>query len=53
VVVHPIEFSGKWHEAKLLDLRNDLDEVSAAAMVVSEPDEIAWLFNLRGEGDRF
>ena len=35
---------------KVNDLRSNLEENNKAAMVVSEPDEVAWLFNLRGEG---
>ena len=36
---------------KVDDLRHSLNETDKMAMVVSEPDEIAWLFNMRGEGN--
>jgi Xaa-Pro aminopeptidase len=51
VVVYPLKFSGKSFEEKLFDLRAIITKSGAASMVVSEPDEIAWLFNLRGEGE--
>jgi len=51
IVVHPLKFAGKSFEDKMSDLRPKILELGAASMVVSERDEIAWLFNLRGEGD--
>ena len=36
---------------KVVDLRHSLNETHKMSMVVSEPDEIAWLFNMRGEGN--
>ena len=51
-MVHPLEFAGLAWETKLSDLREKLlvdEEVDW--MLVNEKDEIAWLFNLRGEGE--
>lgn len=42
------EFSGKSVTAKLEDLRKELDKKKSSGFVVSMLDEIAWLFNLRG-----
>jgi Xaa-Pro aminopeptidase len=42
------EFSGKSVTAKLEDLRKELDKKKSSGIVVSMLDEIAWLFNLRG-----
>lgn len=42
------EFSGKSVTAKLEDLRKELDKKKSSGLVVSMLDEIAWLFNLRG-----
>ncbi|OBT78494.1 hypothetical protein VF21_01004 [Pseudogymnoascus sp. 05NY08] len=42
------EFSGKSVTAKLEDLRKELDKKNSSGLVVSMLDEIAWLFNLRG-----
>ncbi|KAJ0336193.1 hypothetical protein COL154_008743 [Colletotrichum chrysophilum] len=49
VVVLPETFSGKDVKSKLKDLRQDLEKKNSHAFVVSMLDEIAWLFNLRGE----
>ncbi|TKX22239.1 putative Xaa-Pro aminopeptidase P [Elsinoe australis] len=42
------EFAGKPYQEKIEDLRKEIDKKKAAGMVVSMLDEIAWLFNLRG-----
>ncbi|KAF2219766.1 peptidase M24 [Elsinoe ampelina] len=42
------EFSGKPYQEKIEELRKEIDKKKAAGMVVSMLDEIAWLFNLRG-----
>ena len=36
---------------KVGELRETMEKKGLNAMVVSEEDEIAWLFNLRGEGE--
>ena len=36
---------------KVDDLRKGLNKSDKTSMVISEPDEIAWLFNMRGEGE--
>lgn len=41
-------FAGKPFKEKIEDLRKELDKKKSAGMVVSMLDEIAWLFNLRG-----
>lgn len=48
VRVHGLEFAGKGFEEKIEDLRKELEKKKAAGFVVSMLDEIAWLFNLRG-----
>lgn len=42
------EYAGKSWQDKIEDLRKELDKKKAAGFVVSMLDEIAWLFNLRG-----
>ncbi|KAL1899476.1 hypothetical protein Sste5346_002874 [Sporothrix stenoceras] len=42
------KFAGKDTKGKLADLRKELEKKSAAGFVVSLLDEVAWLFNLRG-----
>ncbi|ORY16084.1 putative Xaa-Pro aminopeptidase P [Clohesyomyces aquaticus] len=48
VRVHPVEFSGKSSQDKLEDLRKELEKRKSVGFVVSMLDEIAWLYNLRG-----
>jgi len=48
VRVHSLEYAGKKFQDKIEDLRKELDKKKAAGFVVSMLDEIAWLFNLRG-----
>ncbi|XP_040576279.1 xaa-Pro aminopeptidase 1 [Lepeophtheirus salmonis] len=49
IVEHPLEFAGKERNVKIEEIRKELDEKEYDGMVVTEEDEIAWLFNLRGE----
>lgn len=48
VIVLREKYSGTPFEEKLQDLRKELKKKKVAGMVVSMLDEIAWLFNLRG-----
>ncbi|KAL3425766.1 xaa-pro aminopeptidase [Phlyctema vagabunda] len=41
-------FAGKDVKSKLEDLRKELDKKKSSGFIVSMLDEIAWLFNLRG-----
>jgi Xaa-Pro aminopeptidase len=41
-------FAGKSVKAKLEDLRKELEKKKSSGFIVSMLDEIAWLFNLRG-----
>lgn len=43
-----MEYAGKQFQDKIEELRKELDKKKAAAFVVSMLDEVAWLFNLRG-----
>lgn len=42
------DFAGKPFQEKIDELRKEIDKKKAAGIVVSMLDEIAWLFNLRG-----
>jgi Xaa-Pro aminopeptidase len=48
VIVHPMEYSGKASDDKIADLRKELEKRKSLGFVVSMLDEIAWLFNIRG-----
>lgn len=43
-----LEYAGKKWEEKVEELRKELEKKKAAGFVVSMLDEVAWLFNLRG-----
>jgi len=43
-----MEFTGRSFQDKIEELRKELDKKKVAGFVVSMLDEIAWLFNLRG-----
>lgn len=43
-----LEYAGKKYQEKIEELRKELDKKKAAGFVVSMLDEVAWLFNLRG-----
>lgn len=44
----PLEYSGKHTKEKLVGLRKELAKKNLSCFVISMLDEIAWLFNLRG-----
>lgn len=48
VKVLAVQFAGKDVKTKLEDLRKELDKKKSSGIIVSMLDEIAWLFNLRG-----
>jgi Xaa-Pro aminopeptidase len=48
VVPHPLEHAGEDHEAKLARVSDILEHADVHAAVLTQPDSIAWLFNIRG-----
>lgn len=46
--VHSLEWAGRSVSDKLADLRQQMAEAGAGALLVTMLDEVAWLFNLRG-----
>jgi Xaa-Pro aminopeptidase len=48
VVEHPDRFSGEKAEKKLARLNGEIVKAKADAIVLTDPHEIAWLFNIRG-----
>ena len=48
VVAHPLQFAGRSAADKLNDIASSLAAQGAAAAVLTMPDSIAWLFNIRG-----
>ncbi len=48
VRAHPIEFAGESAESKIKRLASDLQSADRAAAVITLPDSIMWLLNIRG-----
>lgn len=48
ITPHPIEFSGKSHDDKRKEIAATLAEEKLDAFVLTLPDSIAWLLNIRG-----
>ncbi|XP_010943163.1 aminopeptidase P1 [Elaeis guineensis] len=48
VTIHPLKFSGRTVAEKLKDLRKKLKVEKANAIIVTALDEVAWLYNVRG-----
>ncbi|HWB46033.1 MAG TPA: aminopeptidase P family protein [Hyphomicrobiaceae bacterium] len=48
VVPHPLKYAGKPASQKIADVQGFLREHSQDAVVLTLPDSIAWLFNIRG-----
>lgn len=46
--VHPLEFAGESHEDKRKHLGSALAESGAACAVITLPDSLCWLLNIRG-----
>ncbi|OIR58469.1 MAG: Xaa-Pro aminopeptidase [Amphiamblys sp. WSBS2006] len=49
ITEHPAEYSGQSHGDKISAVRAEMKSAGLAVFLVSELDEVAWLFNLRGE----
>ncbi|CAI7571878.1 unnamed protein product [Penicillium manginii] len=48
VRAHPIKYAGRPFQDKIAELRKELETKKKAGFIISVLDEIAWLFNLRG-----
>lgn len=48
VIVHQLEFSGRSVADKLKGLREQLKQEKARGIVITTLDEVAWLYNVRG-----
>ena len=48
VGIHPLEFAGIAADEKIADLQKALKAASEDAAILTLPDSIAWLFNIRG-----
>ena len=48
VMVLSNDYAGKNYQDKIHDLRKEIEKKKSAGLVISMLDEVAWLFNLRG-----
>jgi len=48
VAAHPSQFSGRMAAEKIADIAGELAKAKADATVLTLPDSVAWLFNIRG-----
>ncbi len=48
VSVQPTQFSGRSSKDKLADVAKSLEKAGADAVVLTQPDSVAWAFNIRG-----
>jgi Xaa-Pro aminopeptidase len=46
--IHPLEFAGESHKNKRLRLAKSLQDANERAAVITLPDSICWLLNIRG-----
>jgi Xaa-Pro aminopeptidase len=53
VEVQPTQFAGRSSAEKLAEIAKTLEKESADAAVITLPDSIAWLFNIRGADIRY
>jgi Xaa-Pro aminopeptidase len=49
IMIHPLKFAGESVKKKLARVQKKMGERSTDLLVVSALDEIAWLFNIRGQ----
>jgi Xaa-Pro aminopeptidase len=48
VVLHELRYSGEEASDKLERVRADIEKAKADALIVSDPQSVSWLFNIRG-----
>ena len=49
VAVHPAQFAGRAASEKIADIAAELEKAKADATVLTLPDSVAWLLNIRGQ----
>ena len=50
VAIQPIKYSGETTKKKIRRIQKEIVKNSADVAVLTLPDSIAWLFNIRGQG---
>lgn len=49
ISLHPLEFSGATHQEKLENIKQFITDKEADAFLLTAPDSICWLLNIRGK----
>ncbi|MGL5084819.1 MAG: aminopeptidase P family protein [Clostridium sp.] len=53
IFIHEIEFAGKSAGEKIKEVRNEMNKCKANSYIITTLDDIAWLFNIRGNDITF
>lgn len=48
VVAHPVKYSGRSAETKISTVQKSLKDAGQDAVILTAPDSLCWLFNIRG-----
>jgi Xaa-Pro aminopeptidase len=48
IVLHDLRFAGEYAASKIARIRNEMAGLRADALVISDPHNVAWAFNVRG-----
>ena len=48
VTIHPVKYSGESTKKKIRRIQKEIEKKSANVAILTLPDSIAWLFNIRG-----
>jgi len=50
---HALEFSGKDRQVKINEVREEMEKLNAAYHLLTSPDDIMWLLNIRGSDFKY
>ncbi|MGL5351696.1 MAG: aminopeptidase P family protein [Clostridium sp.] len=53
IFIHEIKFAGKSASEKINEVRNEMNKCKASSYIITTLDDIAWLFNIRGNDISF
>lgn len=53
MILHDIDFCGEGRNDKLLNVRKKMNELKVKSFILTSLDDIAWLFNIRGNDVKF
>lgn len=53
IFLHDVKFAGKNVKEKLSEVRSEMNNLNVESYIISSLDDIAWLFNIRGNDIKF